>query len=151
MMENATVVNSDKQIDKPKRNDKGQLLPGHHQGRKPGSLTAVTALRDKIIQTVALLDDEKEFDGNFILDFAKKFPDKFMTIVASLLPKQLRIDADHRHTHIAIMDLPEAERARVFAECRERVLRIRGVDVIDNVESVVKKVEDTEPSDLPQL
>lgn len=150
MMESAAVNNRDIPIDKPKRDEKGWLLPGHHQGRKPGSVNEITALRNTIIKTVALLDKEEEYGGNFILAFAKKFPDKFMTIVASLLPKQLKIDAEHTHKHIAIMDLPEAERARVFAECRERVLRIRGVDLIENVDSGVKK-EEVEPSDHPIL
>jgi len=129
-MEN-TLLKSDLAKNKSKRDRLGRLVHGHGMGRPKGSLSAAAMLRDRLIQTVKKLDKDPRYDGDYILHFANEYPEKFMALVASLLPKQLKIETDHVHRHIAVMDLPERERAAVFAECRARVLRIRGVEEVE--------------------
>ena len=120
--------NRNQDENKPKRDEHGWLLPGHHIGRKKGSLSKAAMLRNRLIRTIKTLDAEEEYQGDYILWFARKHPEKFMALVASLLPKHLKIETDYVHAHIAVMDLPEAERAKVFAECRRRIVEIRGED-----------------------
>lgn len=130
--EDSAVLNGDKRDTAALRDQGGRFLPGRRLGRPPGSISESTALRDRLIQTVSKLDDEAEFPeygGDFLLYFAKKYPEKFMGLIASLLPKKLLIKSEHLHAHIPVMDLPEKERAAVFAECRARVLSIRGYEI----------------------
>lgn len=145
-MEETTVLNGDKPEKDEGRDETGRFVPGSKQGRPKGSVSAAVALRDRFILTILKLDKEPEYDGDYVFYFAKKFPDKFMTLVASLLPKQLKIEAEHHHIHVAVMDLPEADRARVFDECRQRIVEIRGTEVIEQKDV---KVLEVEPSDHP--
>ncbi len=139
-MESETLEKGDLEKGHPPQRDRmGRLLSGHGMGRKKGSISAAVALRDRFITTIIKLDDEDEYKGDYVLWFARKYPDKFMVLVASLLPKQLKIEQEHHHVHVAVMDLPEADRAKVFDECRRRIADIRG-DVIDG--EVVKPLNE---------
>ena len=128
---------------KPKRDEHGWLLPGHHIGRKRGSKNPATVLRDRMIETVEKLDADPRYGGDYVLWFAKKWPEKFMALLGSLLPKQLRIESETKHVHVAVMDLPEADRVKILNECRDRVRELRGDDVIEAVD--VKVLNEGKP------
>ena len=117
------------------QDERGYFKKGHHVGRPVGSKSAAIALRDRFIQTIIKLDKVAKYKGDYVFWYAKNHEDKFMSLVASLLPKQLKIESETKHVHIDVMDLPEADRVKILNECRERVRELRGDDAID-VESV---------------
>ena len=132
-MKAPTLIKGENRIRDDDRNEKGQYSLGKATGRPRGSISAVVKLRNRFLETIGKLD--KEHDGDYILHFAKNHPDKFLPLVATLLPKNLKIESETKHIHIGVMDLPEDERVKILNECRERVRELRGDDVID-VESV---------------
>ena len=132
MIQDNTVFYGDKAETDPEtdavRDQNGRFVPGHTQGRPKGAISEATKLKDRLLRTIEKLDAMEEYGGDYLLWFAEKFPERFLSLVVSLLPRHLKIEAEHKHTHVAIMDLPELERARLFQECRQRIIEV-GVEI----------------------
>lgn len=135
MIQDNTVFNGDKPDETDAlRDQNGRFRPGRRLGRPAGSLCETTKLKDRLLRTVKLLDEDPKYKGDFLLWFGREYPEKFLSLIASLLPKKLTIEQDHMHVHVPVMSLPEVERARIFEDCRRRIVEIRGVKLIESAD-----------------
>tara|TARA_R100000808_G_scaffold8289_1_gene23608 strand:- start:350 stop:652 length:303 start_codon:yes stop_codon:yes gene_type:complete len=87
--------------DNVERDSSGKFKKGHKGlgGRPKGSIDKARVMREKIIDTVAKLDDEMRVD--YLMQVAKTQPQAFLSLLGKCLPKDSTVEVD-QETRVTI-------------------------------------------------